>query len=141
MFGGPVSTAQNCLPVSQPSVQQEGRQGLPPAIPVLFEDARSGSISEVASNGDTELRQIENSWLSIDPDQMWFRRVRSIQPADINLDGVVDGMDLLDAYHAARRLPSAGEYDLADVNQDRVVDEDDIAAIELAFGTITRPPQ
>ena len=45
--------------------------------------------------------------------------------------------DLLDAYHAARRLPSAGEQYPADVNQDRVVDENDIAAIELAFGTIT----
>ena len=59
MFGGPVSTAHNCLPVSNRAFNR-GRQGLPPR-PVLFEDARSGSISEVASNGDTELRQIENS--------------------------------------------------------------------------------
>ena len=118
-----------------------GRQGLPATIPVTFNDARGGDITQLIANGQTELRQTENSWLAIDPDLTWFRRVQPVQPADINLDGIVDGMDLLDVHYAARRGAEFSANELADVNRDRVVDEDDLAAVERAFGEVTPAPQ
>lgn len=75
-------------------------------------------------------------WAVIDPERRTFRRVRPQPATDVNLSGIVDGMDFLDVLAAqGARGPSADWDDRLDVDADERIDERDLAAIADAFGT------
>ncbi len=74
-------------------------------------------------------------WLEIDPELTIFRRVRPDPSGDVNLSGVVDGMDLLDVAHAEGRIAPGGPWDdRVDVNDDQAVDDRDLREIGRQFG-------
>lgn len=74
-------------------------------------------------------------WLAIDPGLETFRRVKPQPAEDVNLTGVVDGMDLLDVLAAdGRRIPGAEWDDRLDTNADERIDALDAQGIADAFG-------
>ena len=78
--------------------------------------------------------------LKIDPDVTFFRRIYPEPTADLNLNGIVDGMDLLDVTHSANRpRPGLGWNEVADVNGDGTIDTQDVDQVIDQFGTINAP--
>ena len=76
------------------------------------------------------------SGLEIDPDLTLFRLIRPGQPGDVNLDGLVDGRDLLDVLAAqGRASPTPSWREIVDVNADLIVDAPDAAEIIDRFGS------
>jgi hypothetical protein len=74
-------------------------------------------------------------WIEVDPALTLFRRVRPDPAGDVDLSGVVDGMDLLDVYFAqGRESPDPAWDDRVDVNRDGAVDAFDLRAVREAFG-------
>lgn len=74
-------------------------------------------------------------WVRVDPERTTFRRVHPDPAADVNLSGVVDGMDLLDVWAAdGLRIPGADWDDRLDVNGDERVDALDAREVAEAFG-------
>lgn len=85
--------------------------------------------------GDRTLGVGPAQWVEIDPELTLFRQVRPEPTADVNLSGVVDGMDLLDVYFArGREAPDPAWDDRVDVNGDLVVDRFDLAAVREQLG-------
>jgi len=86
-------------------------------------------------NGDYEIELGDHQWLEIDPELSLFRRIRPEPVGDVNFNGVVDGMDLLDA-NAALRTDSEDEAwsDHLDTNDDRRIDQQDLVKIIEQFG-------
>jgi hypothetical protein len=71
----------------------------------------------------------------IDPDLTTFRRVRPQNEADVDLSGVVDGLDLLDLWSAGEVVsPSPRWDDRLDVNADGAIDALDIQRVRDALG-------
>ena len=71
----------------------------------------------------------------IDPDLTVFRRVITDPPGDVNLSGVVDGLDLLDVTAALGQLAGEPGYvETADVNGDGAVNQADLDAVIANFG-------
>ncbi|MEE2758079.1 MAG: M1 family aminopeptidase [Myxococcota bacterium] len=102
----------------------------PPVDTILNADATEQAISlESAAHG-----------LQIDPDITFFRRIYAEPRTDINLNGVVDGMDLLDVTYATN-WPTPGLHwdELADVNGDGITDTLDIDEVIDQLGTFNGP--
>lgn len=73
---------------------------------------------------------------AIDPTLSIFRRVAAEPPADVNLSGVVDGMDLLDTLAAqGRTAPDPAWDDVLDTNRDLIIDASDTRAVLRSWGT------
>lgn len=78
--------------------------------------------------------------VQIDPDWTMAREIVPSQPADVTLDGVVDGADLIDvALRQGGYMPATrrvdGSYDpLYDVQRDGMVDAVDLQAVVAAAG-------
>jgi len=71
----------------------------------------------------------------IDPELTTFRRVRPQDEADVNLSGVVDGLDLLDLWSAGDVVsPSPRWDDRLDVNADGAIDALDVQRVRDALG-------
>lgn len=91
-----------------------------------------------------ELPLGDAQWIEVDPELTWFRRVRPDPAGDVNLDGVVDGMDLLDvAFAQGRRaiedtelgpVPAADWDDRLDVDRDETISEADLDRLVEQFG-------
>lgn len=83
-------------------------------------------------------------WIEVDPDLTFFRTVRSDPAGDVNLDGVVDGMDLLDLQAAngrrfVREGPTGADYEpdwaeRFDLDDDGAVDAGDVDLLIQQFG-------
>ncbi|MCB9521950.1 MAG: hypothetical protein H6702_01050 [Myxococcales bacterium] len=73
--------------------------------------------------------------LRVDPELTVVRRVRPEPAADVDLTGVVDGRDYLDAlFWQGLAVPDPAFNDQLDVTDDGVVDAADLRAIRDAFG-------
>lgn len=98
------------------------------ATPDVIEVLPDNEAAPITLPGNTR-------WVVVDPERQTFRRVRPQPATDVNLSGVVDGMDFLDALAAqGTRGPSADWDDRLDVDADARVDERDLTAIVEAFG-------
>jgi hypothetical protein len=74
-------------------------------------------------------------WLEIDPERWIFRRIRPEPAADVNVDGVVDGMDLLDTLAADGRVVFDPDWaDRLDVNDDDQVNSTDVQRVRDDVG-------
>jgi len=113
-------------------------------VPVRFTMADGSVVAESVEigPGSTELAfSLAQRPMSIEIDPAWTmaREVASALPADVNLDGAVDGADLIDvALRHGTWLPTErrvdGSYDaLYDVVRDEVVDDADLAAVAAAI--------
>ena len=108
-----------------------------PTALYLHTEAGPPMILRVAPDNDAAPLEIPATvkWLAVDPGLETFRRVKPQPAADVNLSGVVDGMDLLDVLAGdGLRVPGADWDDRLDVNGDERVDALDAQAIEAAFG-------
>jgi len=82
------------------------------------------------------IRLGESGWIEVDPERTWLRRIRPDPAGDVNLDGVVDGMDLLDVHAArGRALPGPDWRDAVDVVRDGSIDENDLRAVVDGYGS------
>lgn len=114
------------------------RRGDAEVTPIALYDAR-GEAQVVAVRPDAQGAPVDIAadvhWLAIDPGLETFRRVKPQPAEDVNLTGVVDGMDLLDVLAAdGRRVPGADWDDRLDTNADERVDTLDAEGIADAFG-------
>ncbi len=135
-------------PVTVQIAQQPGRFGpFSGPVPLRLHDA-DGETRDVLvdlGGGDFEIDLQGAQWIEVDPDLTFFRRVRSDPAGDVNLDGVVDGMDLLDLQAAnGLRFVREGvvgadyEPDWAerfDLDDDGAVDDRDVDLLLQQFGT------
>jgi hypothetical protein len=77
----------------------------------------------------------DGQWIRIDPNYTLFRRIRPTPASDVNLTGVVDGMDLLDVNHAqGRQTSDEGFSDAVDIDNDGRVTTDDLDTLVEQFG-------
>lgn len=116
--------------------QLRGRHGpFEGALPVRGHFADGATRDEgVPIEGGT-VRLGTAQWLSLDPDLTMFRRVLPEPAGDVNLSGVVDGMDLLDVHATqGRTTPDPTWDDALDVNRDQTIDERDLRGIMEQFG-------
>ena len=75
--------------------------------------------------------------IMVDPDITFFRRIKPDPSSDLNVNGIVDGMDLLDVTFALQHpTPGLDWTDVADVNQDGVTDSRDVDLVVQSFGLI-----
>lgn len=114
------------------------RRGDAETTPLHFYDAL-GEPRVVSVRPDTVGAPIEIpadvQWVAVDPRRETFRRVKPQPAEDVNLTGVVDGMDLLDVLAAdGRRIPGADWDDRLDTNADERIDALDAEAVADAFG-------
>ena len=130
-------------------VTLEIRQVLPPGRALPF----SGQLPIQIRGNDTleervlvleaerhEINLAEGQWISVDPGFSLFRRIRPTPAGDVNLTGVVDGMDLLDLNHAlGRQIPDVQFRDALDVNNDGAITPLDLDALLAQFGRGWRP--
>lgn len=128
-------------------VQQPGRGPTFTGPLPLRLHAADGSARDVVIPLDappTEVDLGEAQWIEVDPDLTLFRRVRPDPAGDVNLDGVVDGMDLLDVRHARGRravvdgpqgrVPDPAWDDRLDVTRDDRVDDADADRVVEQYG-------
>ena len=102
---------------------------------VLHRGVADPIASEVSLGaGSFTFRDEQAQWLEIDPELTFFRRIRPEPAGDVNLSGVVDGMDLLDVVAAQGAIPGAMWADRLDVNDDQLVDERDVELLPRQFG-------
>ena len=86
-----------------------------------------------ASEHQIELN--EGQWLDVDPHRTLFRRLHPTPAGDVNLNGVVDGMDLLDVTAAlGRSVPGPDWRDQLDSNRDGSISPVDVDEIIASFG-------
>lgn len=118
--------------------QLPGRHGpFTATVPLRGHLADGSTVEEVVAierevNG-TQLGAAQ--WLELDPDLTLFRRIQAEPASDVNLSGVVDGMDLLDLHaHQGRATPDPAWSDALDANRDQIIDERDLRAALEAFG-------
>jgi aminopeptidase N len=116
---------------------QDGRR-FDAAVPWVaeFEDGSTARV-DVAINlpVDSTLDVGRAQSNTIDPDLSIFRRVVAEPAGDINLSGVVDGMDLLDSLsNQGLAAPTPQWNDIQDVNRDLVIDANDTRAILRSWG-------
>ncbi len=99
-------------------------------------DGAVDTVSVALEDGpDYRLRAGPVQWIEVDPDLTMFRRVRPDPAGDVDLSGVVDGMDLLDVHFAqGREAPDPAWDDRVDVNRDGAVDAFDARAVREQFG-------
>lgn len=109
------------------------------ALPVVahFEDA---SVVDRALRIEAEGRQTIDvgraQWLQIDPELSVFRRIVPEPVADVNLSGVVDGMDLLDTLaNTGLTAPHPRWVDALDVDRNLTIDRRDAADVISSWGT------
>ena len=77
--------------------------------------------------------------IDVDPDLMYFRTLNHLTPVDVDLNGVIDGMDMLDVLSRQGREPSDDRWRaLSDVNQNGLIDEDDVDRCLERFGDVIR---
>lgn len=105
-------------------------------VPVRLHRADGGTeAAEVQLGVGAMPIRDEVQWLAVDPELTFFRRIRPEPAGDVNLSGVVDGMDLLDVTFAlGRQTPDLAWEDRLDVNDDQVVDDRDLVALQSGFG-------
>lgn len=114
-----------------------GRATPTPVRVYLYGSEAAPEVIEVLPDNDAAPVTLPGNvrWVVVDPERQTFRRVRPQPATDVNLSGVVDGMDFLDALAAqGTRGPSADWDDRLDVDADARVDERDLTAIVEAFG-------
>lgn len=107
------------------------------ALPIRLHrpDGTTADVEAGLSVGTYALPVGPVTWMEVDPDLWIFRRVRPDPAGDVNLNGVVDGMDLLDVHAAmGRQTPDPDWDDRVDVNDDQVIDDRDLAALARQFG-------
>ncbi len=105
------------------------------ALPVLVHGPERAEWIEVDIGGAREVRLGEGGWLDVDPNRTWLRRIRPEPAGDVNLDGVVDGKDLLDVLAAqGRALPGPDWRDALDVVRDDRIDPADSRAVVDTYG-------
>lgn len=74
-------------------------------------------------------------WFAFDPDLTIFRRVQADPAADVNLSGVVDGMDLLDVLATeGRAVPDPDWVDVVDIDRDLTVGPNDRRQVLSQWG-------
>ncbi|MCA9539124.1 MAG: hypothetical protein KC620_09585 [Myxococcales bacterium] len=106
-------------------------------LPVVIHapDGTTRPAALEASADVQALRVEDGQWIEIDPELTWFRRIRPEPAGDVNLDGVVDGLDLLDVHAALGREPPDPAWDdRVDVNDDGRIDGADVDRLLQQFG-------
>ena len=74
--------------------------------------------------------------LDVDPNFTTMRRLRPDPSGDVNLNGVVDGMDFLDIHHHMGRVIGDAQWtDRVDINHDGVIDDADMTDFLTQFRT------
>ncbi|MCB9527533.1 MAG: hypothetical protein H6701_03900 [Myxococcales bacterium] len=129
----------------------EVRQSGPPApvagpLPIVVRgsDSVPRRLDLPLGGGPFEVDLQGGQWIEVDPELTLFRRVRPDPAGDVNLDGVVDGMDLLDVAFARGRSAiedteigpvAAPDWDdRLDVDRDDDVDDADLDRLIGQFG-------
>ncbi|MCA9528209.1 MAG: hypothetical protein KC549_18110, partial [Myxococcales bacterium] len=85
--------------------------------------------------GPQEVPLGEAQRLSLDPELSIFRQVLPEPAGDVNLSGVVDGIDLLDVWAAqGRATPDPAWDDALDPTRDQTIDRGDLRAVVEQFG-------
>lgn len=113
---------------------RHGEFGGPTPI-LLHRDVAQPIATEIALGAGSYTFSDERAqWIEIDPDLSFFRRIRPEPAGDVNLSGVVDGMDLLDVVAAQGAVPGPGWADRVDVNDDQTIDERDLEQLQRQFG-------
>lgn len=129
----------------------EVRQSGPPApvagpLPIVVRGADSAPrrVDLPLGAGPVEVDLQGGQWIEVDPELTLFRRVRPDPAGDVNLDGVVDGMDLLDVAFSRGRaaieeteigpVPSPDWDDRLDVDRDDDIDDADLDRLIGQFG-------
>ena len=105
-------------------------------IPITIWSEEGPQSVEVALAGETLAFDASAAqWFDIDPNYTLIREITPVPPQDLNLSGVVDGMDLLDL----NALIGTDEADEAwqkryDLNGDRRIDQTDVTRLIESFG-------
>lgn len=100
-----------------------------------FADGETRTETFLLGPAEQTLRLGAAQWLDFDPDLTIFRRVLPEPAGDVNLSGVVDGMDLLDVWATqGRTTPDPRWSDALDVTRDQTIDDRDLAGIMEQFG-------
>ena len=122
------------------ALDQVGPSAEPPfggPLPLRLHEAdnRVRDVDVRLEPGDYQLVGGQTQWLEFDPDFTVLRHLRPEPTADVNLSGVVDGMDLIDIHHALGRGAPDVDWDLRlDPTGDFVVDERDVRHVVESFG-------
>jgi len=104
----------------------------------VFADGQTQSeVIEVGAGVSEHAFSLDEAPVAVAVDPAWTmpREILSSQPADVTLDGVVDGADLIDvalrqgAYMPATRRVDGGYDPLYDVARDGVIDAADLQAV------------
>ncbi len=100
-----------------------------------FPDGEQRSVQFEAGDGaQVDLSPGVQS-VEIDPGLRVFQRSYAALPGDTNLDGLVDGLDLLEVYaHLEQEAPHPHWKDTRDTNRDQRVDARDLRTVEESFG-------
>lgn len=129
-------------------IRQSGRAA-PVGGPLPLRLHGPGGVRDITVELDALPATVElddAQWLEVDPELSLFRRLRPDPAGDVNFDGVVDGMDLLDVWAAQGRQgivndevmgPTANPdwQDRVDVQRDEVIDTGDLDLLIQQFGS------
>jgi aminopeptidase N len=120
------------------TVDDQGKGAFTGPLPLRLHRG-DGSSDDVTATlertGDQRFSAGPVQWVEVDPDLTIFRHVRPDPSADVDLSGVVDGLDLLDVTAAqGREAPDPHWDDRVDTNGDDVIDAHDVAAVRDQFG-------
>ena len=104
-------------------------------VPVILHDLDEQRLIQVDIGSETRVRLGEDGWIEVDPERTWLRRIRAQSTGDVNLDGAIDGKDLLDLHAAlGREIPGATWHDTLDVVRDGRIDDADLRAVMERYG-------
>ena len=121
----------------QVSQFQDGRQ-FNASLPVVahFEGGDIANVGlRIEADGPQTLDVGLAQWLDIDPELSLFRRIVAEPAADVNLSGVVDGMDLLDTLaNTGLTAPHPRWNDVLDVDRNLTIDRRDAAQVIDGWG-------
>ncbi|MEZ4467023.1 MAG: M1 family aminopeptidase [bacterium] len=107
------------------------------ALPVVVTDAAGGAQrAQIELGSPTQAVEAPDAQrIHLDPDLTVFRLVLPEPAADVNLTGVVDGIDLLDLWAAqGRSTPDPAWDDALDANRDQRIDDGDLRVVAETFG-------
>lgn len=116
---------------------QDGRQ-FNASMPVIahFEDGDTAAVAvRIEADGMQSLDVGRAQWLELDPELSLLRRIVAEPTADVNLSGVVDGMDLLDTLaNTGLTAPHPRWNDVLDVDRNLIIDRRDAAQVIEGWG-------